>query len=229
MARKLSPRKQPSQERARATVDALLTAAAQVLEAEGEEGFTTNKIAERAGVSIGTLYQYFPNKESLVQGLIQAHHDRIRQAVRGALDSQAARPLQVAVRSALAALMGVYAPNLRLTTHVERVAVSTGDRSEIEIVLEELERWIRSFLEDRRAETRLPDPGLMAFVLVRALEGVILGASLRRPELLTTEAFLDQLERLVLGYVSSGLGPAQLPGLSLPPANDPPTGPPTGD
>ncbi|WP_051327117.1 TetR/AcrR family transcriptional regulator [Desulfatibacillum aliphaticivorans] len=66
-------RKTPIQGRSRETVSAILEAAAQVLEARGYAGTTTNHIADRAGVSIGSLYQYFPNKESIVLSLMEAH------------------------------------------------------------------------------------------------------------------------------------------------------------
>ncbi len=66
----LSPRRQPRQERAAATVAAILEAAAVILESEGFDGYTTNAVAERAGASIGSLYQYFPNKTALTQALI---------------------------------------------------------------------------------------------------------------------------------------------------------------
>ena len=71
--RRLEPRKQPVQRRSQVTVDALLEAAAQVFEAHGYAAGTTNRIAERAGVSIGTLYQYFPNKEALAVALLERH------------------------------------------------------------------------------------------------------------------------------------------------------------
>ena len=64
------PRKQPSQARARHTVDAIVEAAARILEEQGHGGFNTNAVAERAGVSIGTLYQYFPDKDALLGALI---------------------------------------------------------------------------------------------------------------------------------------------------------------
>jgi AcrR family transcriptional regulator len=66
----LRPRKLPRQERAAATVAAILAAAASILEAEGFDAYTTNAIAERAGASIGSLYQYFPNKNALTRALI---------------------------------------------------------------------------------------------------------------------------------------------------------------
>ena len=67
MARNITPlRKLPQQERSRAMVSVIVEAAAQVLERHGEQGFNTNLIAERAGISIGSLYQYFPNKHAIV-------------------------------------------------------------------------------------------------------------------------------------------------------------------
>ena len=69
----LELRKQPTQRRSRTTIEDILTAAAQVFEAHGYAAGTTNRIAERASVSIGTLYQYFPNKESLAVALLERH------------------------------------------------------------------------------------------------------------------------------------------------------------
>ena len=81
---RVTPRKQPVQERSRDTVRAILEAAAQVLERRGYAGTTTDRIAARAGVSVGTLYQYFPNKAAIVFALAFCH------AVEGA---QALAPL----------------------------------------------------------------------------------------------------------------------------------------
>lgn len=70
---RLNPRRRPVQERSRATVEDILAAAAQVFDAVGYAAGTTNRIAERAGVSIGTLYQYFPNKDALAVALLERH------------------------------------------------------------------------------------------------------------------------------------------------------------
>jgi AcrR family transcriptional regulator len=70
---RLEPRKLPSQQRSEATVEAILQAAAQVFERCGYAAGTTNRIAERAGVSIGTLYQYFPNKDAILVALVHRH------------------------------------------------------------------------------------------------------------------------------------------------------------
>ena len=63
------PRKQPKQERSQATVEAILTATAHILTEDGYDRLTTNRVAERAGVSIGSLYQYFPHKDALIFAL----------------------------------------------------------------------------------------------------------------------------------------------------------------
>jgi len=72
-AESLSPRKNPRQRRSRVTIDAIFEATIQVLLANGLEGITTIQIAERAGVSVGSLYQYFPNKRALMAAVVKRH------------------------------------------------------------------------------------------------------------------------------------------------------------
>lgn len=85
--RKLSPRKAPRQSRSQATVTALLQAAARVLAQESLAGFNTNRVAEVAGVSIGSLYQYFPNKEALVTALIADAQEQLVDAAADLVES----------------------------------------------------------------------------------------------------------------------------------------------
>lgn len=87
----LRPRKQPSQSRAEETVATIIEAAAQVLESEGFEGFNTNAVALRAGVSIGSLYQYFPGKDALTVALIQREGKRFHDDMALALTRRSGR------------------------------------------------------------------------------------------------------------------------------------------
>jgi len=82
----LKPRKTPSQQRAAGTVAAIIEAAAQVLETAGFEGFNTNAIASRAGVSIGSLYQYFPGKDALTIALMNREATRFYEDARAMLE-----------------------------------------------------------------------------------------------------------------------------------------------
>jgi AcrR family transcriptional regulator len=104
MARKplINPRKNASQQRSRATVDALVEATARILVKEGFDKASTNRIAEVAGVSVGSLYQYFPGKEALVVAVIERHNQEIMQTVRGELAEVMSQPLQQGVRKLVA-------------------------------------------------------------------------------------------------------------------------------
>src|SRR3546814_3035933 len=82
----INPRKNPSQERSRATVNALVEATARILVKEGFDKASTNHIAELAGVSVGSLYQYFPGKEALVAAVVERHNLEIMQTVRAELE-----------------------------------------------------------------------------------------------------------------------------------------------
>ena len=96
------PRKTPVQERSRDTVEAILAATARVLVKEGYEGASTNRIAVAAGVSIGSLYQYFPSKEAVVAAAIERHTQELSQVVLRALLDVSGRP----IRTGQAAVLG---------------------------------------------------------------------------------------------------------------------------
>ncbi|MEZ5947272.1 MAG: TetR/AcrR family transcriptional regulator [Hyphomonas sp.] len=97
------PRKTPVQARSSATVEAILEAAAHILEAEGLEGYTTNAIAKRAGVSIGSLYQYFPNKDAVTAALVRSDSDSMAVRMEEVMATHAGRP----VRDCIDALIDV--------------------------------------------------------------------------------------------------------------------------
>src|SRR5262245_12337248 len=84
------------------TVDALIEATARILVREGFDRASTNRIAEEAGVSVGSLYQYYPCKEALVAAVIDRHNQEIMQVVRGALAEVASQPIEKAVRRLVA-------------------------------------------------------------------------------------------------------------------------------
>jgi len=89
-----SPRKTPVQARSTASVEAILEATIQVLLCVGQEELTTTKVAHRAGVSVGTLYQYFPNKKALLQEVLTRHLDEVTTAVERACREQKGQTLR---------------------------------------------------------------------------------------------------------------------------------------
>ena len=90
----LEPRKSPVQARSTASVDAILEATIQVLLRVGKERLTTTRVALRAGVSVGTLYQYFPNKSALLQAVLKRHLEEVTEAVERVCLEQKANTLQ---------------------------------------------------------------------------------------------------------------------------------------
>ena len=90
----LEPRKSPVQARSTASVEAILKATIQVLLRFGKERLTTSRVAARAGVSVGTLYQYFPNKSALLRAALQRHMDEVVQALETVCREQAGASLE---------------------------------------------------------------------------------------------------------------------------------------
>lgn len=199
-----SPRKQPKQARARATRDAVVTAAAQLLAQVGYARATTNAIAHRAGVSIGSLYEYFPNKDAIVSALIAQLLDQQFEVFSKALTvTGTAREssFEDVARATLDALLATKRIQPRLFQ-----ALATGAPPAIR------GRFIRRW--NQRAQeavlgvlTRRPelteaggDLELAVFVMVNAVYGVLDAVMVERPALLADDRLLDELVRLVTHY-----------------------------
>ena len=116
------PARKPSQERAVATVDAILEAAARILERDGlGRAFGTNRIAREAGVSIGSLYEYFEGQDAIVRALCHRHMDNVRALVDRAFLELANAPIEAAVEVFVDSLFALHAdrPSLHRTLHHE--------------------------------------------------------------------------------------------------------------
>lgn len=197
----VSPRKQPHQARARATVEAILAATAQVLMREGSERITTNRVAELAGVSIGSVYQYFPNKASLVSTLIERHHERMLAQLTSATREMQAAGLVDAVRAYVRALLEAHAlePELHRALIQEMPRLIGADR--LRMFSAECELAVQGYLEYHRQKLRVQNLSLTAFLLVTTVEAVAHAAVLDRPKVLRDEEFVAALGDLVLRYL----------------------------
>src|ERR1039458_7982893 len=103
--REFSPRKTPVQARSGVTVEAIQEATIQVLLEHGRERLTTTRVAERAGVSVGTLYQYYPNKRALLFSALEQHLSRVGDAVERACREQPHQPLKPMVKGVVEAFV----------------------------------------------------------------------------------------------------------------------------
>ncbi len=195
------PRKRPSQPRARATVDAILVAAAHILKTEGPERLTTNRIARIAGVSIGSLYQYFPNKQAVVAALRERHSEWFDRSVREEADRTVSSSLRDAVRPAIERMIAMHRADVELHR-----ALSPGERALDAHGEAEYRQMLKGFLEANAAVLRPLDPDTVSFIATRSLEAVIHGTALDEPERLDDPEFAREVVELFVRYIEEQTG-----------------------
>jgi AcrR family transcriptional regulator len=211
MARKpaTKPRKNASQERSRATVDALIEGTARILVREGFDRASTNRIAEVAGVSVGSLYQYYPGKEALVAAVIERHNQEIMRIVRGAVAEAASLSIEKAVRRLVAAAVEAHRVDPRLHRVLAEQIPRVGRLAEVEVFNRENFAFFHAFLEAHRNELRVADLKLATFVCVTSIEALTHNAVLHDADMLGDEAvegLVDEATRLVVGYLQRRAG-----------------------
>lgn len=194
---RMIPRKQPRQARAQATCEAVLEAAAQLLEAEGATT-TTNRIAARAGVSIGSLYQYFPTKEAIWSELVRRMHAQML----ADLEDAAARTRGLSLEDAVRALLETSIRHhfdrpgrMRALEHVEHSLPPTEAISAIKAGTLPLVAGVL-------ARHGVADP-LTAARDLSAVTGALVDAAVMAGEV-EPEAVLTRLNRMIRGYLATG-------------------------
>jgi len=197
--RKLRPRKEPSQERSRQTVEAILQATAYILVAGGYPALTTNRVAERAGVNIATLYQYFPSKDAIFAELLRRHVTETRAAALAVLVSKRGRGLEATARAMVEAGIAAH----RITPALHRIFTEEAPRLGLGPVDAptdgELEREAQAWLDTGAGP--LPDPDLTLWIARSAVHAVIHLTIAQRPADLERPQLADELTRLVTGYL----------------------------
>lgn len=206
MARKplTKPRKAASQERSRATVDALVEATARILVKEGFDKASTNHIAEVAGVSVGSLYQYFPTKESLVAAVVERHQLEITQTVRGELADVLTQPVEKAVRTLIEVAVRAHRVDPRLHRVVAEQLPRVGELEKLATFNRENFTLFRAYLESHRDELRVDDLELASFVCVTTIEALTHNAVLHHAKVMSDERMnklIDEATRLVTRYL----------------------------
>lgn len=162
------PRKRPLQDRSAATVDIIVEAAIRILERDGWPALTTTRVARRAGVSVGSLYQYFPNRESIVVELVRRRTRALLEAVLAADLSGCKDPAEAATRL-MAAFVAEKKTALASSLAVRDALPAVQGRA---VVVEEARRFLPALRDKlRRAGLGPADPQEVALALV-AIEGV---------------------------------------------------------
>jgi len=195
-------RKFPKQERSKATVETILEATARVLAREGYERATTNRIAEVSGYGVGSLYDYFPNKESLVAALIERHAEEMVAVAELSLLASADCPLPVAVRGWVEDGVRTHLANPGLHNVLVEQVSRVGDPVRIGEFEERIAQLIRSYLERREGEIGPRDLSLASFVVAHAVLSLTHKAVTERPESLEDGQLVEEVTSLVVGYLA---------------------------
>ncbi len=196
--RRLLPRKTPRQDRSRATVEALLEATTDILIRHGYAKLTTNRIADRAGVNIASLYQYFPGKEAIVAELRQRHGDEQRAALREALVEHRGQGLESTIRTLVSIGMGAHAaaPELHRVFAEEMPPIDYGDVSTRDAPLfDEMRRFLAT------EGVAAADMDLTLWMISTASGAVVHRAGIERPTDLASGRITRELVKLLVRYL----------------------------
>jgi len=195
-------RKRPRQSRSQATFDAIVEATARILVENKPRRLSTNQIAARAGVSIGSLYQYFPNRQAIVRALVERELARAEAMRPGILDDPT-RPIADRVRAAVDWHLEVHAANPSLARALRGLAAKVLPAEEIRAYTRQrtrrVARTVRSIIS---AESR--DPDTAAFIVDTCLDALSDAAAARKPAWLRSEKFRSEVSSLIRGYLSGG-------------------------
>ena len=146
VATAFEPRKMPMQTRATVTVGAICEATIQVLLSHGADRLTTTRVADRAGVSVGTLYQYHPNKQSLLFAVFEGHMNKVAEAVEAACADACQRPTSEMIRQVVEAFVDVKMQRADISVALYKVAQDVGGPALVKQTGQRLRKAIESML-----------------------------------------------------------------------------------
>jgi AcrR family transcriptional regulator len=197
----LEPRKSPVQARSAASVDAILEATIQVLLNVGKERLTTTRVASRAGVAVGTLYQYFPNKSSLLQAVLKRHFAEITNAVELVCKEQKGRTLQQMVTALVTAFLDAKMRDAKTSVALYSASSDVDGARIVQQMGVRTNKAIVEMLATAR-EPLTTDPQLVASVL----QGTMAGVSRRLLESAAPEKQFDTFRRELIILACAYLG-----------------------
>lgn len=200
----VQPRRKPVQSRSTATVEAIVEAAAQVFARHGYAAGTTNRIAVRAGVSTGTLYQYFPNKDAILVALIERHLEEGERILVPLLTELIERPppLRHALERVLQALLELH----RHQPTLHRVLFEEAPRPQplrdrLEDVFDLASTAVASYLASR-PEVTVTDARLAAQLVVQSVEAVTHGLVIHPRAEVAPDAYAREAATMLERYLT---------------------------
>src|SRR5476651_304599 len=197
----LHARKMPKQARSLATVDAIFDATIQVLLTEGPTRLTTTRVAERAGVSVGTLYQYFPHKQALFYALNERYLDMLAQRVETACRAQHGKPYAQMSEALVSTYIAAKIARRDVTSALYRAAAEVNVAEIVETMLRRVEAASEAMFASA-VDAKFNDLSTVNLTLLNVLCGAVCHAFERnKPELIVAGGLQSQLIIMFCTYL----------------------------
>jgi AcrR family transcriptional regulator len=168
----LDPRKCPRQARSAVTVDAIFDGTLQVLLSAGPSRLNTTRVAERSGVSVGTLYQYFPNKQALLLAVLERYLAKLMDTLEAACHQHRGAKAEVMTEAAVKAYLQVKAAQPEVSRALYLIAMELDSRGLVEAAINRAEQAIAAMLSTA-SDGRFSDPHAVARALFAAIHGTV--------------------------------------------------------
>jgi AcrR family transcriptional regulator len=196
------PRKRPIQARSAVTVEAISEATIQVLLKHGEERLTTTRIAERAGVSVGTLYQYFPNKQSLLFAVLEHHMNNVAARVEAACVSARHKPLAEMIRELVEAFVDAKMERADISVALYRVSADVGGTTLTKRASQRLRKAVEAMLQTA-PDAKSPPDKFAIDIMLAAMAGAMRSLLEAGPTSATVRKSREQLVLLCQSYIAA--------------------------
>jgi len=196
------PRKTPIQARSTVTVEAISEATIQVLLSQGPERLTTTRVAERAGVSVGTLYQYYPNKQSLLFAVLEHHLNNVAEKVEAACRRACHKPLAQMIQEMVEAFVDAKMERADISVALYRIATDVGGPALIKRIGQRTRRATEAMLQT--APDIQSPPGKIAIdIMLAAMMGAIRSLLEKEPSSGEVRKSKEQMVLLCQSYMAA--------------------------
>ena len=196
------PRKTPIQARSTVTVEAISEATIQVLLSHGAERFTTTRVAERAGVSVGTLYQYYPNKQSLLFAVLEHHMNNVATRVEAACESACYKPLAEMIKEMVEGFVDAKMERADVSAALYRVAADVGGPALIKRISQRSRKAIAATLQTA-PDAKSPPDKFAIDIMLAAMAGAMRSLLEAGPTSDTVRKSREQLVLLCQSYMAA--------------------------
>jgi len=196
------PRKTPLQARSVVTVEAISEATIQVLLRHGAERLTTTRVADRAGVSVGTLYQYYPNKQSLLFAVLEHHMNNVAAKVEAACESASHKPLAEMIREMVEAFVDAKMERADISVALYRVSANVGGPALIKRISQRSRGAVEAMLQTA-PDTKSPPDKFAIDIMLAAMAGAIRSMLEAVPSPATVRKSREHLVLLCQSYMTA--------------------------